>query len=123
MKIMSSPKSYIDSFAKDVQIKLNQIRQIILKASKDAEEGVAYGMVGYKLYGRPLIYFAAFKNHIGLYATPSGHKEFAKELEKYVHNKGSVQFPLSQKLPVTLITKIVKFRVKENTIKYKKPAK
>jgi uncharacterized protein YdhG (YjbR/CyaY superfamily) len=61
-----------------------------------------------------LVYFAAFKNHIGFYATPSGHTEFQEELSKYRHGKGSVQFPLDKPIPYKLIERIVKFRVTEN---------
>jgi uncharacterized protein YdhG (YjbR/CyaY superfamily) len=67
-------------------------------------------MPAYKLNGRPLVYFAAFKNHIGLYATPSGHAAFAEELSRYKQGRGSVQFPLSEPLPFDLIARIVKFR-------------
>ncbi len=67
-----------------------------------------------------VVYFAAFKNHIGFYALPSGHKAFTAELSKYKSGKGSVQFPLKDKMPYDLITKIVKFRVKENLRKGKK---
>lgn len=85
----------------------------------DAEESISYGMPAYKLNGKALVYFAAFKNHIGFYATPSGHSEFTMELSKYKQGKGSVQFPLDKPLPSGLITKIVKFRVKENLQKQK----
>ncbi len=105
---------YIKSFPKDVRQRLEQIRTIIKNTAPDAEESISYGMPAYKLKGKPLVYFAAFKNHIGFYATPSGHSEFAKELSKYKQGKGSVQFPLDKPLPLGLITKIVKFRVKEN---------
>lgn len=105
---------YIKSFPKDVCQRLEQIRTIIKYAAPDAEESLSYAMPAYKLNGKPLVYFAAFKNHIGFYATPSGHSEFAKELSKYKQGKGSVQFPLDKPLPLGLITKIVKFRVKEN---------
>ena len=67
-----------------------------------------------------VVYFAAYKNHIGLYALPTGHEAFAPELSKYKSGKGSVQFPLKEKMPYDLITKIVKFRVKENLEKAKK---
>lgn len=67
-----------------------------------------------------VVYFAAFKNHIGLYALPSGHEAFQKELSQYKSGKGSVQFPLDKPMPYDLITKIVKFRVKENLEKPKK---
>lgn len=105
---------YIKSFPKDVRQRLEQIRTIIKNTAPDAEESISYGMPAYKLKGKPLVYFAAFKNHIGFYATPSGHSEFAKELSKYKQGKGSVQFTLDKPLPLGLITKIVKFRVKEN---------
>lgn len=105
---------YIKSFPKDVRQRLEQIRTIIKNTAPDAEESISYAMPAYKLNGKPLVYFAAFKNHIGFYATPSGHSEFAKELSKYKQGKGSVQFPLDKPLPLGLITKIVKFRVKEN---------
>lgn len=123
MKNFKNPEAYIKSFPAEVQSKLKQIRKIIVSSSKGAEESVAYGMVGYKLYGKPLVYFGGFKKHVGFFATPSGHKAFAKEMEKYVHNKGSVQFPLTEKLPLALIKKMVTYRVKENTLKYKKPTK
>ena len=70
-------------------------------------------MPGYYLNGKPLVYFAAFKNHIGFYATPNGHEAFKKELSQYKQGKGSVQFPLKEEIPYELIRKIVKFR-KEN---------
>ena len=105
---------YLKSFPKDVRQRLEQIRTIIKNTAPDAEESISYAMPAYKLNGKPLVYFAAFKNHIGFYATPSGHSEFAKELSKYKQGKGSVQFPLDKPLPLGLITKIVKFRVKEN---------
>ena len=75
------------------------------------------GMPPYKTYGKPLVYFAGYKNHIGLYATPSGHQEFEKELASYKQGKGSVQFPIGE-LPIDLIRRIVAFRVKENDAKY-----
>ena len=70
-------------------------------------------MPAYKLDGKPFVYFAAFKNHIGLYATPSAHAEFAKELAKYKQGKGSVQFPLQDRLPLALISRILKFKLRE----------
>lgn len=84
-----------------------------------AEEGISYGMPAYKMNGRPLVYFAAFKNHIGFYATPTGHAAFAKELSGYKQGKGSVQFPVDEPMPLQLIADIVKFRVEENKTKGK----
>lgn len=109
----TSVDHYIKTFPKDTQVLLVKIRSIILKRAQKAEESIGYGMPAYKLNGKPLIYFAGFKNHIGLYATPAGHAAFAKELAKYKQGKGSVQFPLSGPLPYNLIERIVTFRVKQ----------
>lgn len=108
-----SVDEYIATFPKSIQLILSKIRSVIIENAPNAVESIAYGMPAYKTYGRPLVYFAAFKNHIGFYATPSGHAEFSKELSNYKQGKGSVQFPLDQ-VPYELIAKIVKFRVKEN---------
>jgi uncharacterized protein YdhG (YjbR/CyaY superfamily) len=106
--------SYINAAPKQAQSLLNQMRKIIRAEAPQAEESVSYGMPGYKYLGRPLIYFAAYENHIGFYATPTGHEAFKKELSVYKTGKGSVQFPVNEKLPVALIKKIIQFRVKEN---------
>ena len=117
---ISSVDAYIETFPKDVQTLLEQIRATIKTSAPTAIESIAYGMPAYKTYGKPLIYFGGFKNHIGFYATPSGHTEFADELSKYIQGKGSVQFPLNQPIPYDLIKRIVIFRVKENELKYQK---
>jgi uncharacterized protein YdhG (YjbR/CyaY superfamily) len=104
---------YIRSFPKEVQKLLQQVRIAIQKAAPAAEEVISYGMPGYKLNGM-LVFFAGYKNHIGFYATPTGHKAFTKELSKYKQGKGSVQFPINEPMPLTLITRIVKFRVADN---------
>ncbi len=111
---------YIKSFPEAVQKLLVQMRSAIRKAAPDAEEGFGYGMPAYKLKGKPLVYFAGFSRHIGFYATPTGHAEFAAELSEYKQGKGSVQFPIDEPLPLELITKITKFRVAENIAKSKK---
>ena len=104
---------YIASYPEEVQNLLEQIRETIRKAAPEAEESISYGIPAYKLNGKPLVYFAAFKNHIGFYATPNGHEAFAEELSKYKQGKGSVQFPLDKPMPLELVTRIVKFRVKK----------
>ncbi|MFH6946349.1 iron chaperone [Flavobacterium sp. FlaQc-50] len=104
---------YIGSFPNDVQEILEKIRMTIQKAAPDAKEKISYSMPAFDQNGI-VVYFAAFKNHIGLYALPSGHETFKEELSKYKSGKGSVQFPLNEPMPFALITKIVKFRVKEN---------
>jgi uncharacterized protein YdhG (YjbR/CyaY superfamily) len=121
MKKGTLPKSvdqYIAAFDEPVQQKLQQVRQTILTAAPKAEEGISYGMPVYKLQG-VLVYFAGYKNHIGFYATPTGHDAFKKELSVYKQGKGSVQFPINEPQPLKLINKIVKFRVKENMEKEK----
>ena len=110
---INSVEDYISGFEQDVQHKLKEMRQTIKKEAPAVEEMISYGMPAYKYQG-VLVYFAAYKNHIGFYATPTGHAAFKKELSVYKGGKGTVQFPLDKPMPLKLITKIVKFRVKEN---------
>lgn len=104
---------YISGFPKDVQTILEKLRATIRKAAPDADEIINYGIPTFTLKGN-LVHFAAFKKHIGFYPTPTGIDKFKDELSAYEMAKGSVQFPLDQPLPLDLISKIVKFRVKEN---------
>ncbi len=108
---MNEVDLYIATFPEEVQRILNKIRAIIVSVAPDAVEGFNYQMPSYKLNKKPLVYFAAFKNHIGFYATPTGHEQFKKELSAYKQGKGSVQFPLNQPIPYDLIQRIVAFRV------------
>lgn len=110
---------YIKTFPKEVAGKLEVIRKIIKKAAPEAEEVIAYNMPAFKLNG-PLIYYSGYNKHIGLYAMPSATIAFKKELVKYKTSKSAIQLPLEEKLPLTLIKKIVQFRVKENLAKRKK---
>lgn len=105
--------AYFTGFPENVQKVLQQIRLVIKKAAPGAQEIISYGMPAFKYQGSVIIYFAGYKNHIGLYATPSGHAAFAQELSNYKQGKGSVQFPLDKPLPLNLISKIVKFKVKQ----------
>lgn len=114
---MNKPKDineYIAAFTPEVQQLLEQVRTTIQKAAPDATEAISYAMPTFKLNGN-LVHFAAFTNHIGFYALPSGNEAFRKELSSYKTGKGSIQFPLDKPLPLDLITKIVKFRIIENT--------
>ena len=120
---MKNVDEYIACFPGDIQKILTRIRNIILKYAPDAEESIAYKMPAYKTFGKTLIYFAGFKNHIGLDATPSGHSEFTIELAKFKHGKGSVQFPIDKPIPYDLIRKIVEFRVEENKYNFKTKSK
>ena len=104
---------YIAGFSKDVQALLKKIRITIKKAVPKAEEKISYRMPAFAFHGN-LVYFAAFKKHIGFFPTSSGIKQFKKELSVYRGAKGSVQFPLDQPIPFGLISKIVKFRIREN---------
>ncbi|WP_317172084.1 iron chaperone [Zobellia roscoffensis] len=92
------------------------MRTTIKSVVPNAKEAISYGMPAHKYHG-PLVYFAAYKNYIGFYATPSGHKAFAKELINYKQGKGSVQFSLGEPIPYRLIERIVKFRAEENLAK------
>lgn len=105
---------YIAQFPPEIQDRLQQIRKVVREAAPDAVEKISYQMPTFETDGRNLVHFAAFKNHIGFYPTPSGTEEFAEELSVYRGGKGSVQFPLDQPLPLDLIRRVVLFRVEEN---------
>lgn len=114
----ASIDEYIALFPKDIQKILEELRATIKAAAPDAKEKISYQMPTFDLYGN-LVHFAAHKNHIGFYPTPSGIDAFKNELSVYEGAKGSVQFPLDKPLPLKLIRKIVKFRVAENVEKAK----
>lgn len=113
---------YHAAFPENVSNILESIRQTIKNAAPQAEEGISYNMPAFKLNGI-LVYYAAYKNHIGLYATPTGHDAFKKELSIYKSGKGSVQFPLDQPMPLDLIARMVMFKVNENLGKAKEKKK
>jgi uncharacterized protein YdhG (YjbR/CyaY superfamily) len=104
---------YIAGFPENTQKLLVQLRALITKAAPQAEEGISYQMPAYKFHG-PLVYFGGCQNHIGFYPTGSGISNFSKELSAFKTSKGTVQFPLDKKLPASMISQIVKFRVLEN---------
>ncbi len=101
---------YIKAFSKDAQSVLEKIRQSIQKAVPEAEETISYRMPAFKLKGRVLVYFAAFRKHIGLF--PPAPREFKKEVSKYEGPKGNLKFPTDEPIPYDLITRIVLFRNK-----------
>ena len=105
---------YIAGFPDHVQAILQKIRAKIRKAAPDAEETISYKIPTFNLNGHYLIYFAAYKKHIGMYPVPTGSDDFLKEIAPYQTGKGTLQFPLDQPIPYRLITKIVKLRIKEN---------
>lgn len=104
---------YIIQFPTEVQETLKTLRKVIKEAAPEAKEKISYKMPIFTLHGN-LVHFAAYKNHIGFYPTPSGIEAFKEELSKYKGAKGSVQFPIKEQLPYELIIKIVEYRVMEN---------
>ena len=107
---------YIASFPSEVQEILQQIRMTIHEVAPEAAEAISYGMPTFKLKGN-LVHFAAYKNHIGFYPTPTGIERFAEKLAPYASGKGSAQFPLDHPIPYDLIREITLFRVQENLAK------
>ena len=110
---------YISRFSDELQLQLQELRQMVRILAPEVTESMAYGMPAYKLYGRPLLYFAAYTHHIGLYALPSAHSHFAAALAAYKQGKGSVQFPLEKPMPWALIEEMIRFRIEENKLKKK----
>jgi len=104
---------YIETFPEDVQAILRKMRQTIRDAAPGAVEAISYQMPTFKLNGRNLVHFAAFKSHIGFYPIPTGIEAFKDELSPYKQGKGSVQFPLDKPIPYSLVERIVRYRVKE----------
>jgi len=119
MKTVSTVEEYISLFPEAQRNALEKIRKAIKNAAPKAEEVISYGMPGYKLNG-VLVYFGGFKNHCSFF--PAGNsviKKFSRELKNYKTSKGTIQLPLDQPIPVTLIKKMVKERMKENEMKQK----
>jgi uncharacterized protein YdhG (YjbR/CyaY superfamily) len=113
----SSPTTideYIAGFPREVQKILKKIRATIRKAAPAAAEKISYQIPTFTLNGKYLIYFAAWKKHVALYPAPRGHEKFKDELAAYEGGKGTVKFPLDRPIPFGLISRIVKFKVKEN---------
>lgn len=104
---------YISGCPKEVATLLNSIRACIQKAAPQSEETISYNLPAFKQNHKVLVYFAAFKKHIGFYALPTGTAAFQRELATYKTGKGSIQFPINEEIPYALITRIVKFRLKE----------
>jgi uncharacterized protein YdhG (YjbR/CyaY superfamily) len=113
----TAPKTideYIANFPQEVQAILEKIRMTIKNAAPDAEETISYQMPTFTLEGHYLVYFAAFKKHIGFYPAPIGIAEFEADLVGYESGKGTVKFPLDKPIPFDLIRKIVLYRAQEN---------
>lgn len=110
---LDSIDSYIQSFPENIQKMLQEVREAIRAAAPDARETISYRMPTYVLNGN-LVHFAGYQNHIGFYPTPSGIEAFKAELVVYKTSKGAIQFPVSQPMPLDLITRITAFRVSES---------
>jgi len=121
-KVSNTIDEYITGFPEDIQEKLEALRATIRKAAPNAEETISYGMPTFFLKGN-LVHFAAFKNHIGFYPAPSGIDAFNEELSPYKTSKGAAQFPIDKPLPLSLVSKIVKYRVKQSLDKAAAKAK
>lgn len=111
-RVPDNVDEYIATFPRYVQNILKQLRATIKKAAPDAEETIKYRIPTF-VWNENLFHFAALQNHIGFYPTPSGIEKFKRELAGYKFGKGSVQFPLGKPMPLSLIEKIVKFRITE----------
>lgn len=111
--------AYISAFPEEIQTLLESVRQTIREAAPEAEETISYQIPTFKLHGN-LVHFAAFKKHIGFYPTSSGIRIFQDELADYEISKGTIRFPFDKPLPLDLIDKIVRFRIKENLEKKSK---
>lgn len=112
-KVFKTVDEYIAAFPKNIQSILEELRQAIRESAPEAEEAVSYQMPAFKLNG-VLVWFAAFKNHIGFYPKTSAIEAFKEELSDYEVSKGTVRFPLDKPIPFDLVKKMVKYRVKEN---------
>lgn len=123
MKKPKNTEEYISSFPPATQKILQQIRTAIKKIAPKAEEAISYGIPVFNLNGTYLIYLAGYKNHVSIYPAPRGKDEFKEILSSYKGGKGTVQFPLDKPIPFNLITKIVKFRMQENSSKKAAPDK
>lgn len=109
----TSIDEYISTFPEKTQIVMKELRQLIHKLSPDAKESISYGMPTFTLKDKYLIYFAAYKKHIGVYPAPIGIAEFKEEFSNYKTGKGSIQFPLDHPMPFELISKIINFNIKK----------
>jgi uncharacterized protein YdhG (YjbR/CyaY superfamily) len=103
---------YISTFPASTKKVLQEVRKTIRAAAPKTEDVISYNMPAVKLKGI-LVYYAAYEKHIGFYPTASGIETFKNQLNDYKFSKGAIQFPIDEPMPLDLITKIVKFRLKE----------
>lgn len=119
MKAYKNINEYIKDIPKDLLPKLKEMRALVNKLLPKGVESIKYGMPTIELNGKNFVHYAAMKGHLGFYPSPSGVKPFEEELNKkgISYSKGCIRFPYDKTLPVTLITKIIKFRLKEESLK------
>jgi uncharacterized protein YdhG (YjbR/CyaY superfamily) len=117
-KVFKTIDEYIATFPENVQIILEELRQAISESAPEAEEAISYQMPAFKLNGI-LVWFAAFKNHVGFYPKTSAIEAFKEELSGYEISKGTIRFPINKPVPLDLVKKIVRYRVKQNLGKKK----
>ena len=113
LPVAKTVDEYIQRCPPEIQAVLQKLRKTIKTTAREAEEVISYAIPGYKYHGM-LIYFAAFKNHISVYPAPRGNEKFKKELAAYKGGKGTIQFPIGEPIPLDLVVRIIKFRMKEN---------
>ncbi len=118
-KLFETIDKYIETFPDEIQKILQEIRKTIKKAAPKAQEVISYQMPAFKQF-EVLVYFAAFKNHIGFFPTAKPIEIFKDELKDYKTSKGTIQFPFNKKIPFDLIAQITKYRVEEDLEKHKK---
>ncbi len=110
---MKQVDDYISTFPEVTQKHLQDVRKAIQEAAPDAIESFGYKMPAFDVNGKKLVYYAGYAKHVGFYSMGVGQEEFREELAKYKMGKGSIQFPLTEQMPVKLIKKIVKLKLKE----------
>lgn len=115
MTNLTEVNEYIAGFPLEIQVILEQVRQTIKESAPQSVEVISYGMPGYKLQGM-LVWFGGFKNHVGFFPKTAAIEIFKEELTGYKWSKGTIQFPYNKPIPFDLITRVVKFRVEENTL-------
>lgn len=115
----ATPDDYISAFPEEIRLILGKIRQVIRENAPQAQERMGYGMPGYYLNGG-LVWFGAFKRHIGFFPGGGEIEESQEEVAKYRTSKGTLQFPLDQPIPYDLIARVVRYRVAQNLAKKKK---
>ncbi len=118
MKSYKTIDAYIASYPKEVQVLLKQMRETIRKAAPKTTEAIKYGLPTFVQHGN-VVHFGGFKKHIGFFPAPSGIEAFNKETAKYQKGKGTLQFSINEKLPLSLVTKITKYRLKEDAKRVK----